>query len=65
MTSTLEARHAGTIWMTVRYALMSTRNVYRNVRFLVLTVALPLLLFLLYANLYGGQSDDSGISVVA
>lgn len=65
MTTTLEPRPAGTIGMTVRYALMSTRNVYRNVRFLVLTVALPLLLFLLYANLYGGQSDDSGISVVA
>jgi len=51
--------------MTARYALMSTRNVYRNVRFLVLTVALPLLLFLLYVNLYKGEDTGNGISVVA
>ena len=30
-----------------------------------MTVALPLLLFLLYANLYQGQDTDSGLSVVA
>ena len=53
-------RHVG---MTVRYALISTRAAYRNLRFLVLTVALPLLLFLLYANIYQGQSTDSGLSV--
>ncbi len=51
--------------MTVRYALMSTRLAYRNTRFLVLTVALPLLLFLLYANLYQGQDAGDGLSVVA
>lgn len=51
--------------MTARYALVSTRMAYRNVRFLVLTVALPLLLFLLYANLYQGQDAGDGLSVVA
>ena len=38
---------------------------YRNIRFLVLTVALPLLLFLLYANIYQGADAGSGLSVVA
>jgi ABC-2 type transport system permease protein len=65
MSTATAPRPTGTVSMTVRYALVSTRTVYRNTGFLVLTVALPLLLFLLYANLYGGQSDDSGISVVA
>ncbi len=51
--------------MTARYALISTRLAYRNVRFLVLTVALPLLLFLLYANLYQGQDAGGGLTVVA
>jgi ABC-2 type transport system permease protein len=56
---------AGTLGMTVRYALISTRTAYRNVRFLVLTVALPLLLFLLYSNIYQGQDAGGGLSVVA
>jgi len=56
---------AGTVGMTVRYALMSTRIAYRNVRFLVLTVALPLLLFVLYSNIYQGQDAGGGLSVVA
>jgi ABC-2 type transport system permease protein len=51
--------------MTAQYALTSTRLAYRNVRFLVLTVALPLLLFLLYANLYQGQEAGDGLTVVA
>src|ERR1700712_5185203 len=55
----------GTVGMTVRYALMSTRIAYRNLRFLVLTVALPLLLFVLYANVYQGQDAGGGLSVVA
>ena len=54
-----------TTGMTIRYALMSTRLAFRNLRFLVLTVALPLLLFLLYANLYQGQDAGDGLSVVA
>jgi ABC-2 type transport system permease protein len=56
---------AGTVGMTVRYALISTRTAYRNVRFLVLTVALPLLLFVLYSNIYQGQDAGGGLSVVA
>ncbi len=51
--------------MTTRYALASTRLAFRNVRFLVLTVALPLLLFLLYSNVYRGQDAGNGLSVVA
>ncbi len=58
-------RSTGTGGMTVGYAFLSTRLVFRNVRFLVLTVALPLLLFLLYANLYQGQDAGSGLTVVA
>src|SRR6195952_5961759 len=55
----------GTVGMTVRYALISTRTAYRNVRFLVLTVALPLLLFVLYSNIYQGQDAGGGLSVVS
>lgn len=51
--------------MTVRYALTSTRLTFRNLRFLVLTVALPLLLFVLYANVYQGQDAGGGLTVVA
>lgn len=54
-----------TATMTARYALMSTRLTFRNLRFLVLTVALPLLLFVLYANIYQGQDAGGGLSVVA
>jgi len=59
MSTTTAPTPSGTVGMTVRYALLSTRTAYRNVRFLVLTVALPLLLFLLYANLYQGQDTDT------
>ncbi len=65
MTTATAPRATGTIGMTVRYALISTRTVYRNTGFLVLTVALPLLLFLLYANLYQGQDAGDGLTVVA
>ncbi len=65
MTTTDLQPTGGTVAMTARYALLSTRNAYRNTRFLVLTVALPLLLFLLYANLYQGQDGPDGLSVVA
>ena len=65
MSTTTAPTPSGTVGMTVRYALLSTRTAYRNVRFLVLTVALPLLLFLLYANLYQGQDTTTGLSVVA
>ena len=65
MTTTTTGRSTGTATMTVRYALVSTRTVYRNTGFLVLTVALPLLLFLLYANIYQGQDAGDGLTVVA
>jgi len=65
MTLSTAPSPSGTVGMTARYALISTRTAYRNVRFLVLTVALPLLLFLLYSNIYQGQSAGDGLSVVA
>jgi len=65
MSTTVVNRPAGTTGMTVRYALISTRTAYRNTRFLVLTVALPLLLFVLYSNIYQGQDAGGGLSVVA
>ncbi len=65
MTTVRSTRVTGSFAMTARYALLSTRTAYRNVRFLVLTVALPLLLFLLYSSLYQGQTTDTGLSVVA
>lgn len=65
MTTTTAPTSTGTLGMTVRYALISTRTAYRNVRFLVLTVALPLLLFVLYSNIYQGQDAGGGLSVVA
>ena len=65
MTIEIASQPTGTFGMTVRYALISTRTVYRNTGFLVLTVALPLLLFLLYANIYQGQDADDGLTVVA
>ncbi len=64
MTTTTTPAAAGTVAMTVRYSLISTRLAYRNIRFLVLTVALPLLLFLLYANIYQGADAGGGLSVV-
>jgi len=63
--STTAPRATGDLGMTVRYALMSPRLAFRNTRFLVVTVALPLMLFLLYANLYKGQDAGNGLSVVA
>ena len=63
--STTAPRATGDLGMTVRYALTSTRLAFRNTRFLVVTVALPLMLFLLYANLYKGQDAGNGLSVVA
>ena len=64
MTSTVQRRGTGAAAMTARYALMSTGAAYRNLRFLVLTVTLPLLLFLLYSSLYSGQTTGTGLSVV-
>ena len=65
MTGTVHRRSTGAAAMTARYALLSTGGAYRNLRFLVLTVALPLLLFLLYSSLYGGQTTGTGLSVIA
>lgn len=44
--------------MTAKYLLLETRRAYRNRRFLIMTVATPLLLFLLNASLWG--KNDQG-----
>lgn len=45
--------------MTVTYALMSARSTFRNVRYIVFTVALPVALYLLFNSLYGNEVDDT------
>ncbi len=46
--------------MTLNYTLMSARATFRNTRFLIFTLILPLVLYLIYTGLYKGQSiDDS------
>ena len=56
-----------TATMTVRYAQLSARTAIRNVRFLVLTVALPVVLYLVYpASIEGQTMDDAtGYSINA
>ena len=56
-----------TATMTLRYVQLSARTAVRKVRFLVLTVALPVLLYLVYSGLYRGQTmdDATGYSINA
>jgi len=51
--------------MTVNYTLLSARTTFANARFVIFTVALPLVMFLLFSGLYGDQGDEGGISVTA
>ncbi|WP_229674081.1 ABC transporter permease [Nakamurella endophytica] len=51
--------------MTLTYAAMSARATFRNARFVLFTVALPLALYLLFNGLYGGRGDEAGITVGA
>jgi ABC-2 type transport system permease protein len=48
--------------VTSRYLLLEARRAYRNKRFLIFTVAMPVVLFLIYVQLYG---DDQGINGVS
>lgn len=41
--------------MTLSYALITTRTTFRNVQFITFTVALPVVMFLLFNDLYGSQ----------
>ncbi|RIJ70232.1 ABC transporter permease [Nakamurella silvestris] len=51
--------------MTVNYTLLSARTTFANARFVIFTVALPLVMFLLFSSLYGDQGSEGGISVTA
>jgi len=44
--------------MNLRYLLFEIRIVLRNSRFIIFTVALPSILFLIYAGIFGGQGDN-------
>lgn len=50
--------------MTSRYLLLEARRAHRNKRFLMFTVAMPLVLFLVYVQLYGTGRVD-GVDTTA
>ncbi|MET3807607.1 ABC-2 type transport system permease protein [Nakamurella sp. UYEF19] len=52
--------------MALNYTLISARSTFRNSRFVIFTMALPLVMYLLFNGLYGQQPQgSSGISVSA
>lgn len=52
--------------MALTYTLNSARATFGNSRFIIFTVALPLVMYLLFNGLYGRQAEaDAGISVSA
>jgi ABC-2 type transport system permease protein len=51
--------------MALTYTALSARSTFRNSRFVVFTLALPLMLYLVFNGLYGNQDSGSGISVAA
>ncbi|WP_027345569.1 ABC transporter permease [Hamadaea tsunoensis] len=51
--------------MNVRYLLLETKVVLRNSRFLVFTIGLPAVLFLIYLGLFGDQSFADGTPAAA
>lgn len=51
--------------MALTYTALSARSTFRNARFIIFTLALPLMLYLLFNNLYGNQDSGVGISVSA
>ncbi|MET9020406.1 ABC transporter permease [Actinopolymorpha sp. NPDC004070] len=50
--------------MTTRYLMLEARRAYRNKRFLIFTLAMPVVLFLIYVQMYG-KGDINGVSVKA
>ncbi|MEV0273413.1 ABC transporter permease [Hamadaea sp. NPDC050747] len=46
--------------MNARYLLLEARAVLRDIRFLVFTVAMPAVLFLVFDGLFGGQAFGNG-----
>jgi len=51
--------------MALSYTLISARSTLRNGRYLVFTVALPLVLYLMFNSLYGNDTTDNGLNVAA
>ncbi|GAA2756584.1 ABC transporter permease [Actinopolymorpha rutila] len=50
--------------MTTRYLMLEARRAYRNKRFLIFTLAMPVVLFLIYVQMYG-KGHINGVSVQA
>lgn len=50
--------------MALNYTLISARTTFRNTRFILFTVALPVVMYLLFNNLYGDQVEG-GMNVGA
>lgn len=50
--------------MALNYTLITARSTFRNIRFILFTVALPVVMYLLFNNLYGDQVEG-GINVGA
>lgn len=50
--------------MALSYTLISARSTFRNTRFILFTVALPVVMYLLFNNLYGTETEG-GINVGA
>jgi ABC-2 type transport system permease protein len=51
--------------MALSYTLISARSTFRNGRYVVFTLALPLVLYLMFNSLYGNDTTDTGINVAA
>lgn len=50
--------------MALNYTLISARTTFRNTRFILFTVALPVVMYLLFNNLYGADTEG-GVNVGA
>ncbi|SDT09141.1 ABC transporter permease [Actinopolymorpha singaporensis] len=50
--------------MTTRYLMLEARRAYRNKRFLIFTLAMPVVLFLVYVQMYG-KGHINGVDVRA
>lgn len=50
--------------MTLNYTLISARTTFSNTRFIIFTVALPVVMYLMFNNLYGDQTEG-GMNVGA
>ena len=52
--------------MALTYTLISARSTFRNTRFIIFTMALPLVMYLLFNGLYGTEQEpSSGLSASA